>query len=60
MNQYIENKYTEEFKEILLKLAGNYPKHGARLYVDIEELKELITFVKKVCEKAERYDILCQ
>ena len=53
--------FTEEFKEMLYKFAEReYPKHGKVLCVHINELKELMTFVKRVCEKAQMYDDLCK
>ena len=54
------NKYMKEFKEMLLKFQSNYSKHGRKLYINRNELKELAAFVKKVCDKAEMYDDLCK
>lgn len=61
MNQYIENKYTEEFKEMLYKFVKREcPQSGKFLFVSMNELKELMTFIKRVCEKAQMYDDLCK
>ena len=54
------NKYVEEFREMIYRFQSNYPKHGKMLYVRIDELEELVDFVKKVCEKAQMYDDLCK
>lgn len=53
------NKYVEEFRELMLKFASDSSKHEKLLYVKIDELQELTNFVKKVCEKAQMYDDLC-
>lgn len=58
MRQFM-NKYVEEFRELMLKFASDSSKHGKLLYVKIDELQELTNFVKKVCEKAQMYDDLC-
>lgn len=47
------NKYIEEFREMLFKFQGNYPKHGKLFYMKKNELEELVVFIKKVCEKAQ-------
>ena len=52
------NKYIEELREILYKFQGNYPKHGKIFHMQMNELEELIVFIKKVCEKAQMYDDL--
>lgn len=54
------NKYTEEFREMLLKFNRNRPKHGILFYMKKSELEELAVFIKKVCEKAQMYDDLCK
>lgn len=54
------NQYIEEFREMLYKFQGNYPKHGKVFYMKMNELEELIVFIKKVCEKAQMYDDLCK
>lgn len=54
------NKYTEEFREMLFKFQSNYPKHGKVFYMKMNELEELMVFIKKVCEKAQMYDDLCK
>lgn len=54
------NKYTKEFKEMLSKFQGNYPRHGKVFYMNMNELKELVVFIQKVCEKAQMYDDLCE
>lgn len=54
------DKYAEEFKELLLKFTNNHPKHGKIFYMNMNELKELAAFIKKVCEKAQMYDDLCK
>jgi hypothetical protein len=54
------NKYIEEFREMLYKFQGNYPKYGKVFYMKMNELEELIVFIKKVCEKAQMYDDLCK
>ena len=53
------NKYAEEFKEIVLRIASNHPKHGRMLCVMMDELQELMNFVEKIGEKAQMYDDLC-
>ena len=53
------NKYQEEFKEMLHEFVKTeLPKSGKYLFLNMNELKKLNTFVKKVCEKAEMYDEL--
>ena len=54
------NEYMEEFREMLHKFNDNQPKHGVLFCMKMEELKELTTFVRKVCEKAKMYDDLCR
>ena len=54
------NKYIEEFREMLYKFQGNYPKYGKVFYMKKSELEELLVFIKKVCEKAQMYDDLCK
>ena len=54
------NEYMEEFKEMIFKFHDTQPKHGVLFRMKTEQLTELITFVKKVCEKAQMYDDSCR
>lgn len=54
------NKYMEECKEMLIKFNSRYPKYGKKIYIHINDLKELVAFLKIVCEKAQMYDDLCK
>ena len=54
------NDYIEEFRKMLYKFNSNYPKHGKLFYMKKNELEELVVFIKKVCEKAQMYDDLCE
>lgn len=54
------NEYIEEFKEMLHRFNDNHPKHGTLFYMKMDELKEFVDFIKKVCEKAKMYDDLCK
>lgn len=54
------NKYVEEFREMIRRFASNHPKHGKMVYIKMNELQELVDFVKKVSEKAQMYDDLCK
>lgn len=50
----------EEFRGMILKFNNNHPKYGRLLYINMNELKELASFIKEVCEKAQMYDDLCK
>ena len=54
------NKYVEEYREMLLRFNNNHPKHGVIFSMKKCELEELTYFIKKISEKAQMYDDLCE